>query len=84
MNGLTTISPATKSIAVVSIEQNPAAVFLSAQTPGTRYTYKLDIEGISALPGYPDPFTCPRGALRFQHTQAIRTRLTELVSAHTV
>lgn len=83
MQALTTSGRTNKSVGIVSIEQNPPAVFLSGQAPGSRYTYLLDLQGISSLLGYPDPFTCPWGALRFQHTQAIRTRLNEIVSAHT-
>jgi hypothetical protein len=82
MKALDTTGRTNNPVAVVSIAQNPAAVFLSGQTPGSRYTYKLDLEGISSLLGYPDPLTCPWGALRFQHTQAIRTRLTEIISVH--
>jgi integrase/recombinase XerD len=68
----------------VNMEYNPVAVFLSSKGLLTRYTYWLDLIEISSIIlGSPDPFACPWEALRFQHTQAIRTVLIETISKHT-
>ena len=68
---------------IISMENNPMVVFLSSKSLTSRYTYGLDLKKIAALLGYSDPYSCPWGALRFQHTQAIRTRLTEIISPRT-
>ena len=83
MKGTSTVHKTNGLMVVTARQHNPAVVFLSGQTPGTRYAYMMDLRGISNLLGYPDPLTCPWGALRFQHTQAIRTVLTEFVSPYT-
>jgi len=62
-----------------SVEQNPVAVFLSSVALTSRSTYRLDLEGLSRLLGEPDPFSFSWHLLRFQHTQAIRTMLTETI-----
>jgi site-specific recombinase XerC len=84
MKALTTITKTNKPVDVmVAMERNPVVVFLSGQAPSSRYTCRFDLQSISTLLGYPDPFTCPWQALRFQHTQAIRTMLTTIVSNRT-
>lgn len=80
---ITTDNPIILTDAMISMERNPMVVFLSSKSLTSRYAYELDLKGISGFLGYPDPYTCPWGALKFQHTQAIRTRLTEMVSIHT-
>ncbi len=62
------------------IENNPVAVLLSSVAQSSRCTYKIDLEGISGLLGVQYPFIFPWASLRFQHTQMIRTLLTETVS----
>jgi integrase len=68
---------------VVEMELNPMVVFLSGLAPSSRYTLRLDLQDIAIILDYQDPFACPWGALRFQHTQAIRTILTEIISNRT-
>jgi len=82
-NIITADNPIIVTDTMISMESNPMVVFLSSKSLTSRYTYKLDLKKISNLLGYPDPYTCPWGALRFQHTQAIRTTLTELISSRT-
>ena len=67
----------------ITMEHNPVVVFLSSKSPSSRYTYGLDLKGIADLLGAPDPLLCNWSALRFQHTQAIRTMLMENVSPRT-
>jgi len=80
---ITTDNPIIATDTMVAMEPNPMVVFLSSKSASSRYTYSLDLKKISTLLGYPDPYTCPWGALKFQHTQAIRTRLTEIISSRT-
>ena len=83
MNELAVNTQTNLSIVTASMDQNPAAVFLSHLCPSSRYTCELDLKAISAILGESDPFTVPWGALRFQHTTLIRTKLMELISTHT-
>jgi hypothetical protein len=65
------------------LENNPAVIFLAGQVQLTRKDYQSDLNTISRLLGAEDCFTCNWSALRYQHTQAIRTRLQEIISGRT-
>jgi integrase len=65
-------------------DQNPALVYLASLSPGSRRTMRhaLDTMADILLPGTPlESF--PWAALRFQHTQALRSVLSERYSAAT-
>src|SRR5687768_13006963 len=60
-------------------DQNPAAVYLASLAHGSRRSMKTALNLISALltSGSCDAFSLHWGALRFQHTAAIRAALAE-------
>lgn len=86
MNALTTteqtaiITPAT-----YAPDRNPALVYLAALAPGSRRTMRQALDTIAAIltNGQCDHTTCPWGALRFQHTEAIRAALQGMYNATT-
>lgn len=60
------------------IDQNPAAVYLAGLATGSRRTMSQSIAIVAELlTGNPDVLAVNWGALRFQHTAAIRARLSE-------
>jgi integrase/recombinase XerD len=62
--------------------ENPAIVYLARLAPGSRRTMAGCVRRIAAMLGA-DVATCAWGALRYQHTQAIRARLAERYSFRT-
>lgn len=66
------------TIQSLPLDQNPAAVYLASLSKGSRGTMHQALDVIAGmLTGNPDAFNCNWSALRFQHTQAIRSKLTE-------
>jgi hypothetical protein len=68
---------------ITTLDRNPAAVFLAGKVHYTRKDYQSDLNTIARLLGAKDAFLCNWAALRYQHTQAIRTRLQEIISERT-
>ncbi len=84
-----TLAAQTKALVVhapLSLDQNPAAVYLSNLGPGSRRTMREALDTIATLltSGQTDALGLHWGALRFQHVAAIRTKLAEQYSAATV
>ncbi len=69
-----------------SLDQNPAVVYLAGlSTKDSRRTMQSALNTIAELlTGKPDALTCRWGALRIQHTMAIRGRLIDLYKPATV
>ena len=67
-----------------SFETNPAVVFLAGKSANSRRVYQADLDTIANLLGAPDAFSCNWAAMRYQHTQAVRTMLQEMVSDRTM
>lgn len=68
----------------LSLDQNPAAVYLaSLGSDKSRITMEANLDIIARLLGSLDCFTCNWAGLRFQHTAAIRARLQEIPSSKT-
>lgn len=65
------------------LSQNPAAVYLAALAPSSRRTMEAALDTLAAMLGDFTAMTCPWGALRFQHTAAIRAQLAEKYAAAT-
>ena len=65
--------------------QNPALVYLAGLSTGSRRTMRQALDVIAQIltAGACDHITLPWGALRFQHTQAVRATLLEKYSAAT-
>lgn len=63
-------------------DQHPVAVYLARLAPGSRRTMAGCIKRIASMLGS-DVLTCQWGALRYQHTQAIRAGLAERYSFRT-
>jgi integrase len=85
-NDLTTNQPGGLAItAPLPIDQNPAAVYLAGL--GTKASARAQRAALATiadlLTGNPDPLAVQWGALRFQHTAAIRARLAESYSPAT-
>lgn len=60
------------------LDQNPAAVYLSGKSASGRITMEKTLANIAEwLVGVPDPFAVNWAALRFQHVNAIKTRMLE-------
>ena len=57
------------------LDQNPAAVYLASLKESGRRSQRQALNVIANMLGYPDCFSVPWAALRYQHTQAIRTQL---------
>jgi integrase/recombinase XerD len=66
-------------------QQNPGLVYLASLSPGSRRSMRqaLDVIADSLTSGMCDHRSMPWGALRFQHTQAVRAILLEKYSAAT-
>ncbi len=64
-------------------DENPAAVYLASLAPGSRRSMRTALELIAALltSGRSNAFSLHWGALRFQHTAAIRAALSERYAA---
>src|SRR4051812_17430969 len=77
----TTLAPA----ANIPADRNPALVYLASLAAGSRRTMRQALDTIAAIitTGQCDHVTLPWGALRFQHTQAIRSVLQEKYEAAT-
>lgn len=58
---------------------SPAAVYLARLAPGSRRTMRAALDNVAQLAtgGAMDAEACPWGALRYEHTQAIRTALAD-------
>ena len=80
MNELTSASQASLIIIEsVPLERNPAAVYLASLSESGRRTQQQALNAIAEIltGGHADAFTCNWGNVRYQHTAAIRTRLSE-------
>jgi len=81
------LQPSTALAPVTSIpaDRQPALVYLASLASGSRRTMRQALDTIADLlsVGRCDHTTLPWGALRFQHTQAVRTALQEQYSAAT-
>lgn len=66
-------------------QENPGLVYLASLSPGSRRTMRQALDVIAEIltSGMCDHRSLPWGALRFQHTQAVRASLTEKYSAAT-
>src|SRR5579875_3271029 len=66
-------------------DRQPALVYLARLAPRSRRTIGADLLALARLLGGPtqDLSSLPWHALRYQHTQALRTRLQEQVSPRT-
>ncbi len=71
--------------ATVPADHNPALVYLASLALGSRRTMRqaLDTIADTLTAGRCDHVTMPWGALRFQHTQAVRSALQEKYNAAT-
>ena len=60
-------------------DEQPAAVYLASLSPGSRRTMRTALHTIAGLltTGCRDAFLLPWGALRYQHTAALRAALAE-------
>ena len=69
----------------VANQENPSLVYLAGLSPGSRRTMRqaLDVIADILTMGECDHRSLPWGALRFQHTQAVRAALAERYSAAT-
>lgn len=69
----------------VANPENPSLVYLAGLAPGSRRTMRqaLDVIADILTAGECDHRSLPWGALRFQHTQAVRAALAERYSAAT-
>jgi integrase/recombinase XerD len=69
----------------IPLDRNPAAVYLaSLESPTSRRTMRQALDTIAGLlTGNVDAFACNWAAVRFQHTAAIRSKLTEEYAAST-
>lgn len=81
LNPATDLAPATHMPA----DRNPALVYLASLAAGSRRTMRQALDTMAAIltTGGCDHTTLPWGALRFQHTQAIRSALQERYEAAT-
>jgi integrase/recombinase XerD len=72
-------------IVATPLDQNPAAVYLASLAKGSRRTMAQALNEIAAMltNGQADAFAVNWGALRFQHTNAIRSKLAEKYAAAT-
>ena len=65
------------------LDQQPAAVYLAGLAHGSRRTMRDALNTIAERLGAADALTVEWGALRFQHTAAIRAQLAERYRAAT-
>ena len=59
----------------VSLDQNPAAVYLASLAPSGRRSMAARLRSAAELLGYADWRSAPWASLRFQHVAAIRAKL---------
>lgn len=84
---LVRISPAaTEVIAAHNRGTHPVAVYLARLAPGSRRTTRQALDVVAGLltEGRADALTLPWPQLRYQHTQALRSRLAERYQPATV
>jgi site-specific recombinase XerD len=69
----------------IPADRNPALVYLASLAAGSRRTMRQALDTMAAIitTGQCDHVTLPWGALRFQHTQAVRSVLQEKYEAAT-
>lgn len=78
VNSQTTIMQA----AAYQADRNPALVYLASLSTSSRRTMGEALNKVASLLGEGlDAATCPWALLRYQHTQALRTKLSETYSA---
>lgn len=79
-------TPSSALVLARPLDQNPAAVYLASLAPGSRRTMHDALDEIAGMLSkrQADAFALNWGALRFQHTTAIRSKLAESQSAATV
>ncbi|MCB0094098.1 MAG: tyrosine-type recombinase/integrase [Caldilineaceae bacterium] len=72
-------------MANIPADRNPALVYLASLAPGSRRTMRQALDTVADILTVErcDHVTLPWGALRFQHTQAVRAALQEKYSAAT-
>jgi site-specific recombinase XerD len=68
---------------LIPLERNPTAIFLAGKIKITREDYQRDLNTVARILGADNAFVCNWANLRYQHTQAIRTKLQEMVSERT-
>ncbi len=67
------------NVYVQSLDQNPAAVYLSRLgSEASKRSMAGKLGSIARLAGYPDALSCPWAQLRYQHTAAIRAQLSQV------
>lgn len=59
---------------IITLDQNPAAVYLASLSPGSIPTQRTALRNIAALAGY-ELDNMPWHRLRYQHVQAVRAQL---------
>ncbi|GIK67703.1 MAG: integrase [Chloroflexota bacterium] len=85
INQTTPQTPETALMVQTPLDQNPAAVFLAGlSTENSRKTMKQALDGIARMLGAADCFAVQWGAMRFQHVNAIKSRLNEKYKPATV
>src|SRR4030095_4411599 len=69
----------------IPADRNPALVYLASLATGSRRTMRQALNTVAEMltAGRCDLVTLPWGALRFQHTQAVRAALQERYNAAT-
>jgi len=82
---LLTATTALAPAANIPADRNPALVYLASLAAGSRRTMRQALDTIATIltTGGCDHVTLPWGALRFQHTQAVRAVLQEQYEAAT-
>lgn len=66
------------------IQENPTVVYLTSLSKGSRRTMQQSLQIIAQLNHVDNAFDMPWELLRYQHTQAIRTKLSEMYAPSTV
>lgn len=59
------------------LDTNPAAVYLAKLSASGRRSMRSKLDSVARLMGHQDALTAPWWQLRYQHTQALRTRLAD-------
>jgi integrase/recombinase XerD len=84
---LVPVSPAAAEVIPAKArDTHPVAVYLARLAPGSRRTMRQALDIVAALltDGRADALTLPWAQLRYQHTQAVRSRLAERYRPATV